>query len=212
MSANVAILGAGNVGRALARRLLGAGASVRFGVRDPSESRRHLAGDLTEALVTGAAHAAAEADVVMLAVPAIAALEAVGTAGDLRGKIVVDATNPITWAGGPVWSPPREGSQALALAAAFPETHVIKGFNHFGAEIIARPSFPSGAADAFFAGDHARTKARLLELASQMGFRAHDAGPLRNAALLENLAVLWIQLAASGNAHRNFAFRVESRG
>jgi predicted dinucleotide-binding enzyme len=44
-----------------------------------------------------------------------------------------------------------------------------------------------------------------------MGFRAHDAGPLRNAATLENLAVLWIHLATVGGAGRKFAFRMEEQ-
>jgi predicted dinucleotide-binding enzyme len=50
-----------------------------------------------------------------------------------------------------------------------------------------------------------------MELATRMGFRARDAGPLRNAALLENLAVLWIQLASAGGMGRNFGFRIEGR-
>ncbi len=50
-----------------------------------------------------------------------------------------------------------------------------------------------------------------MRLASAMGFRTFDAGPLRNAALLENLAVLWIQLATQGGLGRDHSFRVELR-
>jgi predicted dinucleotide-binding enzyme len=86
---------------------------------------------------------------------------------------------------------------------------VIKGFNHFGVEVQRSPQLATGPADAFFAGDAPEAKSRVMRLAEQMGFRAHDAGPLRNAALLENLAVLWIHLATVGGVGRTFAFRIE---
>jgi hypothetical protein len=97
---------------------------------------------------------------------------------------------------------------AQALAEAFPDLAIVKGFNHFGAEIQASPAMPSGPADAFFAGDDAAAKERVVALAGAMGFRGRDAGPLRNAGLLENLAVLWIHLASAGT-DRTFAFRLE---
>ena len=120
-------------------------------------------------------------------------MKAVRGAGDLGRRILVDCTNPVTWKDGPVWTPPPEVAVAGALAAAFPDLLVVKGFNHFGAEIMAQPSLRCGPADAFFAGDDKGAKRQVIELAMQMGFRAHDAGTLRNAALLENLAVTrWV--------------------
>jgi predicted dinucleotide-binding enzyme len=205
----VAILGAGRVGRALGERLLQTGASVRFGVRNPDKAAAALTGSLAGAPVLETAGAVADAEVVLLAVPAEAAVGAARSAGSLAGKILVDCTNPVRWDGGPVWAPPAEGSVAQALAAVLPGIPVIKGFNHFGAEIQRGPALATGPADAFFAGDNAAAKTTVLKLAARMGFRTHDAGPLRNAGLLENLAVLWIQLATAGGAGRNFSFRLE---
>jgi 8-hydroxy-5-deazaflavin:NADPH oxidoreductase len=206
----VAVIGAGNVGRALAHRLLAAGASVRFGVRDPGAA----VGDSTD--TSGVprllpAAAASGAMIVLLAVPAAAAVEAVRQLGDVSGKIVVDCTNPVRWSGGPVWAPPPEGSVAQAIAASVPGIRVVKGFNHFGAEIQRDPRLAHGPADALFASDDADAKARVMDLATGMGFKAVDAGGLRNAGLLENLAVLWIQLASAGGQGRNFSFRIEGR-
>ena len=144
-----------------------------------------------------------------VAMPAAAALDTVRSVGDLKGGIVLDCTNPLRWDAGPVWAPPPEGSTALAIASAFPGVRVIKGFNHFGAEIQRDPALTTGPADAFFAGDDREAKSFVMTLAGRMGFRPHDAGPLRNSALLENLAVLWIQLASVGAAGRNFAFRMD---
>jgi len=207
----VAILGAGGVGRALAERLLHAGAEVRFGVRDPAAAAGTVTGPLADVPVLLPAAAAAGAEVILLAVPATAAVAAAHAAGDLAGKILVDSTNPLRWDKGPVWAPPPEGSVAQALAAAFPGIPVIKGFNHFGLEIQGNPDLAHGPADALFAGDDAAAKAQVMTLATRMGFRAKDAGPLRNAAVLENLAVLWIHLATAGGVGREFSFRLEER-
>ena len=208
----VAILGAGTVGCALAQRLLHAGSAVRFGVRDPGATSKKLTGTLAGVPVRLPAAAAADAEILLLAVPAAAALDATRSAGTLTGKILVDCTNPLRWDGGPVWAPPPEGSVAQALAAAFPGVAVIKGFNHFGAEIQRNPALLTGPADAFFAGNDPDAKSAVMNLGTQMGFRTHDAGPLRNAGLLENLAVLWIQLATTGGVGRTFGFRIERQG
>lgn len=207
----VAVIGAGSVGFALGARFVAAGATVRFGVRDIDGVRAELPAPLTAAFVGTPADAATSADVIVVAVPAAAALDVLATAGPLDGKIIIDATNPLRWDAGPVWAPPAAGSMAAAIAAAHPTTAVIKGFNHFGAEIQADPSLAHGAADAMFAGNDATAKERVMALARAMGFTARDAGPLRNASVLENLAVLWIHLATVGGAGRQIGFRLEGR-
>ncbi len=207
----VAILGAGSVGQALAERLDGAGAKVRFGVRDAASTRSGLHDALSHLDVLDAPSATRDADIVLLAVPAGAAVDATRSADIPSGRVLVDCTNPLRWDGGPVWTPPPPGSVAQQLAATFPELRVVKGFNHFGAEIQRSPALAGGPADALFAGDDDAAKAGLIELADRMGFHGRDAGPLRNAALLENLAVLWIQLATAGGLGREFAFRVDRR-
>lgn len=207
----VAILGAGSVGTALGTRLTAAGHTVRFGVRDVEGTSAKLPSQLAASFIGASEAAVRDAEFVILAVPAAAARGALDAAGPLDAKVVVDATNPLRWDAGPVWNPPPEGSMAAQLAAAHPGIAVVKGFNHFGAEIQSNPSMAHGAADAFFAGDDAVAKQRVMELARSMGFTPRDAGPLRNAAVLENVAMLWIHLATVGGAGRQIAFRVEGR-
>ena len=199
----VAIIGAGNVGGHLGARFRAAGVEVKFGVRNPDKP------EFKTVRAMPVLAAASGASVVLLTVPANAAVDAARALGPLRNAILVDCTNPVRWDGGPVWNPPREGSIAAALAAALPAVAVVKGFNHFGAEIHENPRMTGGPADALFAGDDKVAKSRVMALAEQIGFRAFDAGPLRNAAALENLTVLWIQLA--GGIGRQFAFRVDRR-
>jgi predicted dinucleotide-binding enzyme len=117
----------------------------------------------------------------------------------------------LRWDTGPVLTPPDAGSVTAALAAALPAARVVKAFNHFGAEIQQDPALAGGAADVLLAGDDAGAKTDLIGLATTMGFRAHDAGPLRNAALLESMAVLWIHLATQGGMGRDWAFAVARR-
>ena len=204
----VAIIGTGNVGLTLGRRVLAGGDAVVFGVRDPKAATDVPAG----ARVVTPAEAAAAAGVVLFAVPAGALVDAAKGAGDLSGKVVIDCTNPLRFdRNGPIWAPPAEGSATQALAAACPGLTLVKGFNHFGVEIHADPQVAGGPADALFAGDDAEAKRTAMALADRMGFHAVDAGPLRNAGALENFAVLWIQLAMSGSSGRHFAFRIVGR-
>lgn len=204
----VAIVGAGNVGGALGARLLEAGHDVRFGVRERDEALEACFG--AERLVE-VAKVAAGAEVVFLAVPGGVVVEVARSLGDLGDAVVVDCTNPIRWEAGPVWTPPAEGSNAAALAAALPGARVVKAFNQFGAETHADPRYGDRGADVFLAGDDAEAKKTVATLCEQTGFSPVDAGPLRNAAVLENVAVLWIHLATVGGQGRGFVLSRRSR-
>lgn len=208
----IAIIGAGNVGGSLGARLASSGFAVKYGVRSDKGLDELLS--RSKGATSGTpGEAAAWADVVFLAVPAAAA---VGVAAELAkaldGKVLVDCNNPLTWKEGPVWAPPPEGSLSLALAKAAPGAKVVKAFNTFGAEFHADPSLPHGAAaDVFYAGDDADAKKAVAEIAAKAGFRAVDSGPLRNASVLENLAMLWIHLALAAGHGRTFTLVMQSR-
>jgi 8-hydroxy-5-deazaflavin:NADPH oxidoreductase len=200
----IAMVGVGNVGGALVPRFLDAGFQVVVGL-----SPKGSAADLPDAWrdrVTAkpAAQAAAEADVIVLAVPGGVAVEAVKALGELKGKVILDTTNPIRWDAGPVWTPPAEGSNAAAIAAASPGARVLKALNTFGAEFHARPSAGGRPVDTFIAGDTAETRAQAADWLARIGFAPIDFGPLRNAAVLENTAILWIHLALAAGHGRDF--------
>src|SRR5829696_4416159 len=96
----IGILGAGNIGGNLGRRWAQGGHAIKFGVRKPDElaalvqecGAQASAGDPKQAVEFG--------DVVVLALPWGAVAEVLGSVGDMRGKIVVDATNPLKWSDG----------------------------------------------------------------------------------------------------------------
>lgn len=202
----IAIIGTGNVGSALGRTLSGAGFSICFGVR-PGNDVAELLATCPGATAASPAEAAAAAELTFLAVPGNVAVEAARALGDLSGRILVDCNNPMRWDGGPVWVPPPEGSLSAAIALALPGAKIIKGFSTFGAEFHARPQSIEGGVDVMLAGDDPTAKAAVAEVARQAGFRPIDAGPLRNAAVLENLAMLWIHLATVGGQGRQGMFK-----
>lgn len=207
----IAILGAGNVGGNLGVRLAASGFQVKFGVRAGSDSGELLARAGSNAEALGVREAVAAADIVFIATPTAVAVSVARDAG-LDGKIVVDCTNPLTWDDGPVWAPAAAGSVAAALAEAVPGARVIKGFNTFGAEIHLDPALGGTGADVFLAGDDAAAKKLVASVAERAGFSPVDSGPLRNAAVLENLAILWIHLALREGHGRTWAFKKVSRG
>jgi NADPH-dependent F420 reductase len=210
-STKIAIIGAGNVGGGLGINLAKKGLAVKFGVRPETDVKALLAE--SGASSASPAEAAAWADVVFLAVPGSVALEvATSLAASLAGKVVVDCNNPLVWKDGPVWTPPAEGSLAAAIAKAAPKARVVKGFNTFGAEFHKDPGRAGAPATVYLASDDAEAKKLVSTVATQAGFHAVDAGPLRNAPVLENLAILWIHLATVGGHGRDFTFQMQSRG
>lgn len=113
----IAVFGAGSVGGTLGRRLASAGHEIYFGVTDPqSEKTRKLIAEIGAKAGT-VTEAAKDAVVVVLATPWDAVQNALHNAGDLRGKIIVDCTNPLAM-----------GADGLALTV---------GFDQSGAELIA---------------------------------------------------------------------------
>jgi len=210
----VAIIGAGNVGGGLGIRLSNSGLPVRFGVRPETDTKAVLSA-CRDATASTPEEAAAWGEIVFLAIPAAAAVDvARSLAKVLEGKVVVDCNNPLVWKEGPVWSPPSEGSLAAAIAKAAPGARGVKGFNTFGAEFHKEPGRAGVPAQVFLASDDAAAKKLVSDVATTGGFHPVDAGPLRNAGVLENLAILWIHLATVGGQGRDFTFvmrRAEGR-
>jgi NADPH-dependent F420 reductase len=208
----IGIIGVGNVGGNLGIRLAKSGHAVRFGVKPGKDVTELLQRCEGKAQAAAVPEVAAWADVLFIAVPASAAVAAVRDAGNLAGKVVVDCNNPVAWgADGPTLAPVPEGSLTAAIARAAPGARVVKGFNTFGAEFHLDPHIASTRVDVQLAGDDAEAKKTVAAIAERAGFNPMDCGPLRNAALLENLALLWIHLAVKGGQGRHVAFKLLQR-
>jgi predicted dinucleotide-binding enzyme len=198
----LAIIGAGNVGKALGRRLAVARHDILYGVRDPSKVR-----DLPAGAVRDVASAAAATEAILLCTPWTTTEEACRSMGDLRGKVVIDCTNPLGMTGdglGLVVGHTTSGGEMVAgwCRGAF----VFKSFNQTGFEIMADPGRFQPRPVMFVAGDDAAHKPAVLALVRDVGFDARDAGPLASARLLEPYAMVWIDQVLKRGAGRDFAF------
>lgn len=193
---NIAIIGAGNVGRALATSFAKAGHTVHITAQHPEHARAVAAETGAHVADTNSA-AAAGADVVVLAVP-FASAETV--AAEIRpavaGKPVVDASNRMAFgADGPTID--NGPSNAERLAAWLPEAHVVKAFNTLFSSNQVDPNVDGIQLDGFVAADDPIARTAVLELVDSIGLRAIDAGPLARAQQLEQLAFFNIALNAT---------------
>ena len=209
----LSILGAGNVGQALARAFIRKGQPVTLGVPDPAKYAA-AARDLgPKATLTTAPEAIAAGDVIVLAVPYPAVDGIARSQDDWQGKVLVDATNPLTpTLDGLTVGTSSSGAETLAQAAR--GAHVVKAFNTTGAENMTDPSaYASGGSAPFMpvCGDNADARARVMALATLIGFEAVDLGPLSSARYLEPLAMMWIQLAFKQGFGRDFALVLQRR-
>jgi|SRR6185312_3877071 len=196
---SISIIGTGNMASAMAERALAGGNAVEIIGRDPVKAKE-LAAALGGATV-GTAETAPAGDIVILAVPYAGAAAVVSEYGDtLRGKVVIDITNPV--------SPdltgfvtPEGSSGAQEIAKAAPDgAHVVKAFNTLFANVLAdgRP------VDVFIAGDDAPAKAHVSVFIESLGLRPLDAGPLPMARALENVGLLEISLLNHSIKHTDF--------
>jgi predicted dinucleotide-binding enzyme len=173
----IGIIGKGNVGKALQAGAQRAGHEVRMIGKGG-----------------GAKDTAAWADMVILAVPYLAA-EAVageiGTAAD--SKPVVDVTNAISKDGALAVGFTTSGAEQLQKK--LPGAHVVKAFNTIFAQSMSSGKVKGTALFLPIAADNAKAKDTVIQLGKEIGFDAVDAGPLSNARLLESFGYLNIQLA-----------------
>lgn len=189
---DVAIIGAGSVGSALAGSLTRAGHAVT--ITAPTDERAERAAERAGATAAAStAEAIAAADAVVLAVPnaAIDGLLA-EIAPAVSGKILIDLTNRIS----------RDDpaavldgtSNAERIQALAPGARVVKAFNYAFAARMAEPAVDGIPLDGFVAGDDEAAKARVLDLIGSIGFRPIDVGSLAMARALEALASLIVSL------------------
>jgi NADPH-dependent F420 reductase len=188
----VAVIGTGNVGRALGTSLSRAGHDVTFAARDAAKTRQ-VADEVGARAATTAAEAVEAADVVVLAVP----YGALGTlAAEIRdrvsGKVVIDVTNPIKADySGPALA---TGSGAEHVASLLPDARVAKAFNTLFATLQADPGTLDTLLDGLYATDDESARATLADLIRSVGFRPVHVGPLAAARELEAIAWLNIRL------------------
>ena len=196
----IGILGSGGVGRALAAGYARHGHRVRIGTRQAA----------VEGVPTGSpADVVRIAEVVVLAVNGRVAVDLVrSVGGQLEGKILVDATNPL--------EPSHHGmglfvggtdSLGEQVQRAVPATRVVKAYNTVGNALMVDPDLPGGPPTMFIAGDDPHAKATVAGLLEETGWDVADLGGIESSRWLEAMALAWVAYGAR-NGTWTHAFRL----
>ncbi len=190
---NIAIIGAGNIGKTLGEKWAQAGHRVTYGVRDPADPKH---AGLNAAPI---AQSLAGAEVVLLALPGAGVAEFAAQFGaSLSGKIVIDATNN-----------PRSAvmNNLESLQSAAPDAILVRAFSTLGWENFADPQLGGQQIDLFYAGAEAARPA-AEQLIREIGLRPVCLGGLEAVPALDGLTRAWFALAFGQGKGRRVAFKL----
>jgi len=206
----VGILGSSDVAKSLARGFLNEGHQVMLGSRAPEKLASWVSESGNSASRGTFAEAARFGELVVLAVHGTKSVEAIQTAGaeNFKGKVVMDATNPLEMSEGLPKLVGGLGSSAgelnqKALSGAF----VIKAFNTVGNAHFYKPQFAGGPPDMFLCGDDGKAKEQVSAICRAFGWNPIDVGGIALSHYLEATAMIWIITAFTGG-HWNQAFKL----
>jgi len=198
----VAILGSGNVGRALGTGFVATGHDVVMGTRDPHSDvvAQWLAGDGQGARATTYEEAAAWCELAVFVPVWTAAEDVVGLIGadNLAGKIVIDVTNPlgpVPGMGFGIVTPLNHGS-ATHLQQWLPSARVVKAFNTTGQKLMFKPTLPGGPPTLPLCGNDDEAKKIVAAIAESFGWEPVDLGDVSFSGYMDALGMVWMRYGA----------------
>ena len=178
MIVSIGIIGAGNIGLAVAKTLSRAGIAATIANSRGPDSLKEAVAVLGPTIKAGTREQAAAADIVVIAVNWSKLPGAVAGLPAWDGRIVIDANNPIE---APLFKPVdlhgRISSQVVADLVS--GARLVKAFNHLRADVLASdPGADGGRRVLFYSGDDSAAKAEVGALIDRLGFAGIDLGPL----------------------------------
>jgi len=197
----IAVLGTGMVGQALARKLVALGHSVIMGSRSADNEAATGFANETGGRKGTFADAAAAGELIIVATNGLATLEALDAAGadNLAGKVVIDVSNPLDFSDGfpPFLAPDLSNTTSLGeqVQARFPDARVVKTLNTVNCSIMVEPGKLSEPGDIFVSGDDAAAKQTVIGLLKDFGWpNPIDLGGIATARGTEQYLPLWVRL------------------
>jgi len=205
----IALIGTGEVSAAFGPRLAALGHTIIYGSRSPDrdEVRDMVQQTGDSASATTPAEAAAQADIVMLAVPWNVAEEVVSGLGDLSGKIILDPVNPRIIADDGFRDYPTGLSSAERIQNLAPTAFVVKAFNTISTDSMLDPHLLGHPITIPIAGNDAAAKQTVAGLIEALGYEAIDVGPVRYAHVIEGLYLLRANTRDKLGTHYEYHFR-----
>ena len=194
----IGMLGSGNVGQVLAHAFIQEGHQLMLGTRNPQKPELvKWKKENQDADLGTFAQAAKFGELIVLAVEGNVAEKAIELAGkdNIRGKVVIDATNPIAK------QPPTHGvlhyfttledSLMERLQRAVPEARLVKAFNSVGHAYMYKPQFQGGKPTMFICGNDEGAKQTVMGILAAFGWETEDLGRVESARAIEPLCILW---------------------
>ena len=204
----ITFVGYGNVGLPLASGLQQQGYEVTLAARNVNSDSVQKALALNPNLLVAAPKEAVQnAEVVFLATPFGANQSIIeGLHVELKGKIVVDCTNPV--GRGFTHGLNNEQSGAEFIQSLLPNSHVVKAFSVYGFENLKNNQFPEYNLKPamFFCGDDGEAKSKVSKLITSLDWEPMDVGILKQALHLEHMTLMWVRLVRMGKQNPNLVW------
>ncbi len=206
----VAVIGTGNVGMALGTEFAGLGHTIIYGSRSPMSLKTldliaKTGNDSSAALP---AEAVQQADIVILAVPGMVTPTVAEGLGDLSGKLIIDATNPLKRVDEgdvPQFEYGVDTSNGQIVQSLHPDAFVVKAFNTIGWQLMIDPGKPRPVMP--LAANDAAAKAKVAGWADTMGIDTIDIGGIQHSRVTEHLVVLMLNNRFSDGPKFEIDFR-----
>jgi predicted dinucleotide-binding enzyme len=204
---NIAIIGTGNVGGTLAAKWANSGHRIYLGVKDTSNFKGKELLSNPNTSLHSIKEAVSAAEVILVAVPATAAVEVAQSLGDTEGKVIIDTMNVVMGRG-----PQGFSNTADAILVHTETRDVVKCFNTTGFNNMVNPLYGGMSLDLFTAGDSKKGKTIAIQLAKDAGFAdCYDIGGNDKFGLMEQFAFFWINLAMMQGQGRDIGFKLLKR-
>lgn len=210
----IGILGSGSVAKALGDGFLKNGYEIKLGTGHPEKLKDWKPSFSGTFSIGSFVEAASFGEVLVLAVKGAAALDLLKEIGDdkLKGKTIIDATNPIAN------EPPQNNvlkfftdynkSLMETFQENFPDTHFVKAFNSIGSPLMVNPSFDGQKPTMFICGNSDKAKKEVTEITEKLGFEVEDMGKQEAARAIEPLCILWCIKGFAENKWDTHAFKL----
>jgi 8-hydroxy-5-deazaflavin:NADPH oxidoreductase len=192
----VGILGSGDVGKSFARAFSALGHDVKIGSRSPEKLNEFVAQAGERVTSSTFRETARFGEIVVMATLGVGTEEAIRLADpdNFRGKVVIDATNPLDFSPGgpPKLSIGHTDSLGERVQRWAPGGRVVKAFNSVGNPLFYKPQLPGGPPDMFICGNDAEAKKLVSQICREFGWGVIDLGGIESSRYLEPMCMTWV--------------------
>ncbi|MDJ0751722.1 MAG: NAD(P)-binding domain-containing protein [Woeseiaceae bacterium] len=203
----IAIIGTGQVAKALGPEFAAQGYDIVYGSRSPDGENTRDVVEMTPGNASAALpeESVRDASIVVLAVPGLLVEDITRGLGDLSGKIIIDPTNALIGDWETELSIGVSTSNARIIQDAAPDAYVVKAFSTLNWRQMVEPG---GEISILLAGNSDAAKEKVSEIVRAMDLNPIDLGDVDDARWIEGMTILWLNNRISGRPHFEYHLRI----